>query len=101
MTPATPNRVRKPRLALAIARALLVTFLATLLSFAVSLLLAIVGMAIYARIRGITPDMTFAYRHIAAPIAAMVGAVVLVLSFTMEIRHYRQAKALASIERVS
>lgn len=98
---ATVNRVRKPRLILAVARALLVTFLVTLLSFAVSLLLAIVGVTIYARIRGITPDMTFAYRHIAAPVAVMVGAVVLVLSFTMEVRHYRQAKALASIERAS
>lgn len=98
---ATVNRVRKPRLILAVARALLVTFLVTLLSFAVSLLLAIVGVTIYARIRGITPDMTFAYRHIAAPVAVMVGAVVLVLSFTMEVRHYRQAKALAAIERAS
>ena len=95
------NRARKPRLALAVARALLVTLLATLLSFAVSLLLAIVGVTIYARVRGITPDMTLAYRHVAAPSAAMVGAVVLVLSLTMEIRHYRQAKALASIERAS
>lgn len=98
---ATATRVRTPRLVLAVARALLVTFLATLLSFAVSLLLAIVGVTIYARFRGIVPDMTLAYRHIAAPIAAMVGAIVLVLSFTMEIRHYRQARALASIERAS
>lgn len=98
---ATAARAQKPRLLLAIARALLVTFLVTLLSFAISLLLGIVGVTIYARARGITPDMTIAYRHIAAPIAIVVGAIVLVLSFTMEIRQYRQAKALASIERAS
>lgn len=95
------NRVKQPRLALAIARALLVAFLATLLSFAISLLLAIVGITIYARVHGATPDMTFAYRHIAAPIAITVGAIVLVLSTALEIRHYRHSKALASIEKVS
>lgn len=96
---AAANRVQKPRLVLALTRALLVTILATLLSFAVSLLVAIVGVTIYARVRGLAPDMPFAYRNIAAPFALVVGAIVLVLSLSMEVRHYRQAKALASIER--
>jgi amino acid transporter len=95
--PAT--RGRKPRLILVPIRALLVTFLITLLSFAISLLLGIVGIAIYSRIQGIGPNLTLAYRNIAAPCAIVVGVIVFVLSLIMEVRHYRQAKALASIEK--
>jgi hypothetical protein len=71
----------------------------TLLSFAISLFLGIVGLVIGARIRGVPPNMPLAYGHIALPAAAVVGAVVLVSSIFMEIRHFRQSKALASIER--
>ena len=95
--PAT--RGRKPRLILVPIRALVVTFLITLLSFAVSLLLGIVGVVIYSRTRGIPPNLTLAYRTIAVPCAVVVAAIVLVLSLIMEVRHYRQAKALASIEK--
>jgi ABC-type dipeptide/oligopeptide/nickel transport system permease component len=90
---------RKPRLILALARALLVTFLLTLLSFAISLLLAIGGLLIASANKGTPVDMTFAYRHIAAPVAMVVGSIVLILSLAMELRHYRQARTLASIER--
>ena len=82
-------------------RVLLVTFLLTLLSFAVSLLLAILGILIGARLRGVPPNMTIAYRNIAVPAAAVVGAIVLVSAASMEIRHYRQAKALDRIEKAS
>ena len=93
------RKSRKPRLIMAMARALLVAFLLMLVSFAISLLLAIGGLVIAAAIKGTHVDMTFAYRHIAAPVAMVVGAIVLVLSLVLEVRHYRQAKALASIER--
>ncbi len=99
--PGTSIRPRVPRWFWIPVRVLLVTFLLTLLSFAVSLLLGILGLVIGAKIRGATPNMTFAYRHIALPAAAMVGAVVLVSAISLEIRHYRQAKALAEIERAS
>jgi len=95
-------RVRRsgnPRLTIALVRALLVAFLVMLLSFAISLLLAIAGLLIVAASQGTPVDMTFAYRHVAAPVAMVVGPIVLVLSLVMEIRHDRQAKALASIER--
>ncbi len=46
-------------------------------------------------------EFRFAYRHIAFPFAITVGAIVLVLLLLMEIRNYRQRKALAGIERVS
>jgi hypothetical protein len=96
---ASSGRVRKPRLFMVVARAVLVSLLVMILAFAVSLLLAIGGLMILAASKGDSVDMTFAYRHVAAPVAMVVGPVVLVLSLTMEIRHYRQAKALASIER--
>ena len=92
---------RKPRWYLIPFRVLLVTFLVTLLAFAVSLLLGIVGVVIGAKLRGGTPNMQVAYRDVAGPVAAAVCAIVLVSSLFMEVRNYRQAKALAGIERVS
>ncbi len=83
------------------ARVLAVTFLLTLLTFAVSLLLGILGTIVYAQVKHVVPNMAFAYRHIAFPCAITAGAIVLVLSLVMEVRHYRQRKALAGIERVS
>jgi hypothetical protein len=82
-------------------RVLLITFLLTFLSFAVSLLLGIVGLVIAAKLRGTSVNMAIAYRNIAVPAAAVVGAIVLVSAIAVEIRHYREAKALAEIERVS
>jgi hypothetical protein len=91
----------KPRWYMIPARALFVAFLSTLLTFAVSLLLALVGTVIVARVHGTPPDLGLAYRHIAAPAAAVVGTIVLVLSLVMEIRHYRQARALDGVARAS
>src|SRR5262249_33469620 len=95
-------RVRRsgnPRLTIALVRALLVAFLVMLLSFAISLLLAISGLLIVSASKGTPVGMTVSYRPRASPVALVVGPIVLVLSIVMEIRHYRQAKALASIER--
>jgi hypothetical protein len=90
-----------PRWYLIPARVLLVTFVVGLLAFAVSLLLAIIGILIGAKARGIHPDLPVAYRQIAAPAAAVVAGIVLVSALVMEIRHYRQQKALAQIARSS
>ena len=73
----------------------------TLVSFALSLLLSLIGMVAISKLHGATPDLRFAYRHIALPVALSVGTVVLVLALIMEIRHYRQIRALAAIERAS
>jgi hypothetical protein len=81
-------------------RVLLVTFLGTLISFAVSLLLAILGTVIGAALRGVHPDMRIAYRDIALPMALLVGAIIFVLTLVMEIRHYRQARTLSAIEKL-
>jgi hypothetical protein len=91
--------IRRPRWYGIPLRVALVTFLLSILSFAVSLLSGIIGIVLIAKTRGGTPNLTLAYRDIAAPVAAVVGVIVLVLSLAMEIRHYRQAKALAEIER--
>lgn len=82
-------------------RVLLVTFIGTLLSFAISLLSAIVGTLIVSKAGGTRPDMTVAYRHIALPVAIAAGSLILVCMLVMEIRHYRQIKALSAIERMS
>jgi hypothetical protein len=99
--PSAATTARPLRWYLIPVRVLLVTFIVTLLSFAVSLLLGILGTVLAAKLRGVHPDMTFAYRHVALPVAAMVGAIVLVSACFMEARHYRQAKTLAQIERAS
>lgn len=92
---------RKPRWYTIPARVLFVTFLLTLLSFAVSLLLSILGLVIVAKLKGASPDLRFAYRGVALPAAAITGAIVLFLSSVLEIRHYRQARALDGIARAS
>ena len=43
--------------------------------------------------------MTVAYRQIALPAALVAGSIIFVLALAMEIRHYRQSKTLAAIER--
>jgi hypothetical protein len=83
------------------ARVLLVAFLLTLLSFAVSLLLGILGLVLAARLRGVHPNMTIAYRNFAVPVAATAGIITVISASVMELRHYRRNKALAEIERIS
>ena len=82
-------------------RVLLVTFIGTLICFAVGLLLAIVGMVIVSAVRGVHPDMRIAYRLIALPMALVAGGIIFVLAVVMEFRHYRQTKTLSAIERMS
>jgi len=65
------------------------------------LLFAIFGTVILASLKGIHPDMRIAYRHVALPIAVIAGSVIFVVTLVMEIRHYRQARTLTAIERMS
>jgi hypothetical protein len=98
MTPAVASHA--PRWYTVPVRVCVVTFIGTLLSFAVILLFAIFGTVIVAALKGVHPDMRIAYRHIALPMALGAGGIVFVLAVMMEIRHYRQAKALSAIERL-
>jgi hypothetical protein len=98
MAPAAASR--SPRWYGILVRVCLVTFIGTLLCFAVSLLIAILGTVIVAAVRGVDPDMRIAYRAIALPMALVAGSIILVLALTMEIRHYRQSKTLSAIEKL-
>jgi uncharacterized membrane protein len=82
-------------------RVLLLTAVGTLLCFAVSLLLAILGTIAVSLFRGVHPDMRIAYRDIALPIAVVAAAVILVGAVITEVRNYRQRQALRAIERIS
>ena len=77
------------------------TFLLALLSFAISLLLGIVGIVISSHARCIHPNMTVAYRHIALPVAAVAAGIAMIATTIMEIRNYRQTKILAQVARAS
>ena len=90
---------RKPRFLLVPVRALLITFILTLLTFAVSLLLGIIGFVLYTHTSGNRVSLAMAYRMVAFPTAIVVGVVVLIVTLTMETRRYRQEKALSGIER--
>jgi hypothetical protein len=92
---------RSPRWYLILPRVVLVTFIGTLLSFAVSLLLAIIGIVASAALRGVHPDMRIAYRYIALPVALGAGSVIFFFALVNEIRYYRQSKTLSAIEKMS
>lgn len=91
---------RSPRWYGVPARILVVTFIGTLLCFAVSLLLGILGVVSVSLLRGIHPDMRIAYRMIALPTTLVAGSIIFVLAVAMEVRHYRQTKTLTAIERM-
>jgi uncharacterized BrkB/YihY/UPF0761 family membrane protein len=90
MASASPSR--PPRWYGIPVRVLLITFIGTLLSFAVSLLLAIIGTVAAAALRGLHPDMRIAYRHIALPIALLAGCVIFLFALVTEIRHHRRKR---------
>jgi|ERR1035438_3067130 hypothetical protein len=93
-----PKSVRRRWLGIP-ARVFGFTFLLTLLSFAVALLLSILGTIVHSQVEHIAPNLIFAYKHIAFPIALSVGAIVLIVTVVVEIRNYRQGKVLAGIEQ--
>jgi uncharacterized BrkB/YihY/UPF0761 family membrane protein len=96
-----PPPLRPPRWYTIPIRVLLVTFIGTLIAFAASLLLGIVGTVIVSAVRHVNPNMTMAYRLIALPTAVVAGSIIFVLALAMEIRHYRQSKTLNAIERMN
>jgi len=91
----------RPRRVGVVARVLALTFLSTLIAFAVALLLSILGTVIHGRIEHASPDLMYAYKHIAFPIAVSTGAVALIVMTAIEIRNYRQGRVLAAIERAA
>ena len=63
-----PPTPRPPRWYAIPVRVLLVTFIGTLISFAVSLLVGIIGTVVMSALRHVHPNMTVAYRLIALPV---------------------------------
>ena len=96
-----PSTSSPPRWYAIPVRVLLVTFIGTLICFAVSLLVGIIGTVAVSALQHTHANMTVAYRLIALPTAVVAGAIIFVLALAMEIRHYRQSKTLAAIERRS
>ena len=91
--PTRNSPARSPRWYGIPVRIFLITFVGTLLVFAVSLLLAIIGTVIASALRGIHPDMRIAYRLIALPMAGFAGTMIFIGSLVMEVRHYLKAKS--------
>ena len=89
----------KPRWYLVPVRVLLVTVILTLLAFAVGLLIGICGVAGAAKLRGLEPNFSLAYRLIAFPAAAAVSAIALSATTVVEVRAYRRARTLEKIEQ--
>jgi hypothetical protein len=92
--------VHPPRLFWIPLRVLLVTVLFGLMTFAVSLLLGILGTVVWAGLHHAPLNLTVVYRRFAPVAAGMVAGVALVSTAVVEVRHYRQARALAAIERM-
>jgi hypothetical protein len=82
-------------------RVLLIALLFTLMAFAITLLLGILGTVLWAALHRTHPNLTTVYRQIAFPVAALIAVLAVIVASVTEVRHYRQAKALAEIERLS
>jgi uncharacterized membrane protein len=54
------------------------------------LFLGIVGTVLYGMMSGSRIDMTNAYKHVAIPVAILIGSVALIGSLVMEVRARRQ-----------
>ena len=94
--------VRRPRWYAVPARALFVTFLVTLLTFAVTLFGSILdGCDRSGRSGDTIPICALPTGILHLPVAVGVGAIGLLVSLVIEIRHYRQMKALDGIARLS
>ena len=70
-------------------RVLFTTLLFTAGGMGTGLLLGIIGTVLYGLIRGHQIDMTNAYRHVAIPLAILLGSVALVGSAVLEVRSRR------------
>jgi hypothetical protein len=97
----TTNQSRSPHWYGVPLRILVLTFLATLLSFVVSLFFTIIAMLINWKLSHVHPNMATAYRNIAIPCAILGGALAFFFALYNEVRYYRQTKTLAAIERMT
>ena len=80
-------------------RVILLTCVFTLLAFAVGLFCGIGASVLYGLIRHVHPDMTWAYRFVAAPFAAISLVVTFFVMLINEIRRARRPLEFTSSAR--
>ena len=73
-----------------VVRVVLITFVFTLLAFAIGLFCGIITTVLYGMIRHVHPDMSWAYKFVAAPFAALALVVTFFLMLINEIRRARR-----------
>jgi hypothetical protein len=90
--------VHRPSVLAIAPRVVVITFAVSALSFALLLLVGILGTALWAVLRGQPLNMTGAYRHFAIPAIKIVGVLTFVGASVLEIRHYfrRRSEAVAA-----
>lgn len=71
-------------------RVVLLTAIFTLMAFAIGLFCGITASVLYGVIRHIRPDMTWAYKFVAAPFAAVALVVTFFVMLISEIRRARR-----------
>ncbi len=86
-------RPRPPGIVPVMVRVAFLTFLFTLLGFAVSLFFAIIALAILNHTRAGGLSMAMAYRMIALPAAIIIGSSAFVVTLVTEVRSYRRLRA--------
>ena len=77
------------RLFTSVVRVLFTTLLFTGAGMGVGLLLGILSMVTYGLIAHVQPDMRNAYRHVAIPLAIVIGCVAFVGALVLELRARR------------
>jgi NO-binding membrane sensor protein with MHYT domain len=70
-------------------RVLFTTLLFTAGGMGLGLLLGILGMITYGLIAGVQPDMRQAYRHVAVPLAIVIGCLAFLGALFLELRSRR------------
>ena len=84
--------VRRPSVLAIAPRVLVITFAVSALSFALLLLVGIVGTALWYVVREQPLVMSHAYRSFAIPAVKVVAAVTFICAVILEIRQYLKAR---------
>ncbi len=96
-----PEDTLRRKLPRAIFRVGMTTFLATLISFAISLCFSLITLLIVNLVRGGGVNMTSAYRHIAFPVAMGVLVITFITAVILEIRAARREQASHQVHRAA
>jgi hypothetical protein len=84
-----PPQKQRSKLSIAFTSSVRVLFTALLFTaggMGLGLFLGIIGMVVYSLFHGGQVDMTYAYKHVAVPIALVLGGVALVGAAVLEVR---------------